>query len=170
MDIAELTNLTNIINIAIEKLVGKDADRYAVIPVEAWYDVDAQHGSKTEKKDAWSEGVSFKEAVTRCGTKEALCKAVSDGRVISEGGNGNRAIKVYDCTNPKPETKEYWAEVAEQYWRLKRQKKDMQPENVTINQMANPMKRHAAAGGRRAMEFYIHTYKINLKFICIESL
>ena len=46
----DIVELTNIINIAIEKLVGKDADRYAVIPAEDWYDVTAQHGSKTEKR------------------------------------------------------------------------------------------------------------------------
>ena len=45
-----IAELTNIINIAIEKLLGKDADRYAVFPAEDWYDVNAQHGIKTEKR------------------------------------------------------------------------------------------------------------------------
>ena len=90
--------------------------------------------AKQKRKDPRREGVS-------CGPKEARCKEVSDGRVISD-----------KFLISKPLTKEYRPEWEEQWRGLQRQKEDMQPEKVTNNQMELIKKRPAAAGARLEME------------------
>ena len=85
--------------------------------------------------------MSFEEAVTRCGTNEALGKAVSDGRVISEGGHVNWLKNVYKFPIFKLLTKDYCAACEVKWRRLKRQK-------LTVHQMELINK----TGGRLAME------------------
>ena len=99
--------LTNIINQTIERIPGSDhrTNTYVVNEAAAVLNTTASHDIKKHKSSS-NDGVIFEEAVTRCGTQQALWEAVSQGRVASEGDNVDWKQFVYKFPRTSSGTKE----------------------------------------------------------------